>query len=374
MIERDAGMGVSQLLRAGTRRLELNPDEFAPQSRGAHVTIEPRGAAARVLEIFNEMEVLHRAIGDTLQRRLTAGVPPESLTYGVENHTPALVRKAHQESHPDVRDYRMLTAFEVAMSQSDSLLARAFLTLVSPQAISWSLQAGDIPNLLTRVSALSLDSTGVRMYAEIGATSHPDAEVRVGYLRYLLEESRRRHERAGILTHLATLRNDFPGMPAAERVLAQYEATPKLRAGVPFPRVELRSLEAGTRAYNIEDFSGHPVLIKYWATFCTPSLMEWRRLEEVAKEFQDTRLQIVTIAFDDDPEQPTDYVRRFVRLSAVHTHVAGGAFGATGQALDVTRLPRTFLLNERGEIVAADDELLGKELGKRIQLALSNAE
>ena len=60
---------------------------------------------------------------------------------------------------------------------------------------------------------------------------------------------------------------------------------------------------------NLDSFEGKIVLIKFWATWSTPCIMEFEELKKVCKEYGDN-LVVITIAIDKDTERVRNFIER----------------------------------------------------------------
>ncbi len=102
---------------------------------------------------------------------------------------------------------------------------------------------------------------------------------------------------------------------------------------------------AGGQA-SLADFKGTPVVVNFWASFCTPCISEMPDLEKIHQEYGD-RVKIIGID-SNDGEIPG---RRLAEQTGVtyllgfdHTAEIAGAFGATN-------LPTTVLIDRNGTVV-----------------------
>ena len=98
---------------------------------------------------------------------------------------------------------------------------------------------------------------------------------------------------------------------------------------------------------NINSFKGKIVLIKFWATWSTPCIMELEELKKVYKEYSDN-LVIITIAIDKDMERVKNFIERnnikwFVIIDHDDTYL---------KTFDVDVLPTIILLNKEGRVVS----------------------
>jgi thiol-disulfide isomerase/thioredoxin len=106
----------------------------------------------------------------------------------------------------------------------------------------------------------------------------------------------------------------------------------------------------------LADFQGKPLVLNFWATWCTPCVEEMPLLDAFYRENKVKNWQMIGIAID----QPSS-VRRFLGQNPVSYPIALGGLQGTewGKALGNAQggLPFTVVLNANGDVIA---QYLGK--------------
>jgi thiol-disulfide isomerase/thioredoxin len=105
---------------------------------------------------------------------------------------------------------------------------------------------------------------------------------------------------------------------------------------------------------SLADLKGKPVLVNFWATWCTPCKVEMPWFEEFQKKYAAQGLQVVGINEDDDAKSPeiADQIKKVLANTGADYTIlmsdkkVGDAYGG----LDV--LPATFFIDRNGKIVA----------------------
>ena len=114
---------------------------------------------------------------------------------------------------------------------------------------------------------------------------------------------------------------------------------------------------------SLADLKGKPVLLNFWATWCTPCKVEMPWFEEFQKKYAAQGLQVVGINEDDDAQSPEikDQIQKTLQRTGVDYTIlmsdkkVGEAYGG----LDV--LPATFFIDRNGKIVAQAIGLASKD-------------
>lgn len=149
---------------------------------------------------------------------------------------------------------------------------------------------------------------------------------------------------------------------AAVRQKAETELARLARVGRPAPNVEAQDLEGKT--VRLADFRGKFVLVDFWATWCTPNLVELPRLQEAHRKYHGAGFEIVSVSLDDTRTAVVDFVKaRKIPWVQLHNATAGvdliDAFG-------VGSIPASYLVDPQGNVVRLDlrggalDEALAK--------------
>ncbi len=114
---------------------------------------------------------------------------------------------------------------------------------------------------------------------------------------------------------------------------------------------------------SLTDLKGKPVLLNFWATWCTPCKVEMPWFEEFQKKYAAQGLQVVGINEDDDAQsaEVKDQIKKTLERTGVDYTIlmtdkkVSDAYGG----LDV--LPATFYIDRNGKIVAQAIGLASKD-------------
>ena len=96
---------------------------------------------------------------------------------------------------------------------------------------------------------------------------------------------------------------------------------------------------------------GRVSIVTLWATWCFPCRYEMPLLEKLARELRSEGLAVIAIALDDDLEA----VRQYQAKQGFSFSVVYDAIGASKQAMGVTGVPATFVLDRDGHPVPIFD-------------------
>ena len=116
------------------------------------------------------------------------------------------------------------------------------------------------------------------------------------------------------------------------------------------PSVDVKTLEGEN--INIQEIenSGKPIVINFWATWCKPCKKELNTIAEVYEEWQEeTGVKLIAISIDDARSMVR--VAPYVNASDWEYEVYLDPNGDLKRAMGVSRVPHTFLLNGKNEII-----------------------
>ncbi len=116
------------------------------------------------------------------------------------------------------------------------------------------------------------------------------------------------------------------------------------------PSSNLKDLKG--KAVNTAKLSneGKPMIISFWATWCSPCKKELNTIAEVYEEWQDeTGVELVAVSIDD--ARSASRVKPYVASKAWDYQVLLDPNSDFKRKMGVNNVPHTFLVNGKGEIV-----------------------
>jgi peroxiredoxin len=136
------------------------------------------------------------------------------------------------------------------------------------------------------------------------------------------------------------------------------------------PSVQLKDLSGNTIDTGTLTNNGKPIVICFWATWCSPCKKELNNYAELYEDWQkETGVTIIAVSIDD--QRSVSRVAPYVSSVSWDFTVLLDSNKQFAQALGVNNVPHTFLVDGKGNIVwqhnnyaEGDEEELHKELLK----------
>lgn len=139
---------------------------------------------------------------------------------------------------------------------------------------------------------------------------------------------------------------------------------------------ELESLNVGQKAPNfnahtvngekisLSQLNGQFVLLDFWATWCGPCIPEIPHLKNLWNEFQDSNFEIVGISLDRNESDLSEFINEN-EVEWPQVLETDGWDGEITKMFNVVGIPRTYLIDPEGVIIAKD--LRGEEMIEEIE-------
>ena len=154
---------------------------------------------------------------------------------------------------------------------------------------------------------------------------------------------------------------DYPESFAAD-LARTFAPDRNIQLGKMIPEYSFASLDDSTLTVSRESLLGTTYLMDFWATWCTPCVAELPGLHELYEEYEGQGFQIVSLSFDEDPEEVIEFRQGRWEMPWLHVHVPDPWEGEAMHPFEVWGIPKAILVDADGLIVGTDGDVRGEEL------------
>jgi thiol-disulfide isomerase/thioredoxin len=137
------------------------------------------------------------------------------------------------------------------------------------------------------------------------------------------------------------------GIIAAMALMASVAGAQPVKTGARAPEIDLPTL-GGSRV-QVSKLRGHPVVVSFWATWCSPCRAEFPELVRLHQQYDSVGLRVLGVNRPDQ-ELSTKAVQRFVDDFAVSFPIALDTRGKSSRAFHITLLPAMIFFDSAGII------------------------
>lgn len=124
------------------------------------------------------------------------------------------------------------------------------------------------------------------------------------------------------------------------------EKVPSALVGKPAANFVLPAIDTGADAVSLAAYRGKPVIINFWASWCTSCREEAQLLEAFWQIWKGKGVQVIGIAVQDTPEAAQEFARRAGKTFPLAIDTSG----KTGLDYGVYGVPETFFIDANGII------------------------
>ncbi|MFC1664958.1 peroxiredoxin family protein [Pseudomonadota bacterium] len=111
----------------------------------------------------------------------------------------------------------------------------------------------------------------------------------------------------------------------------------------------------GENKISLANLRGHPVLLTFWATTCSPCIKEIPGLVDTYHKYHDKGLEVIAVAMSYDPPAQ---VWQMVQDKKLPYRIALDVDGSVSKAFSSNGIPSTFIIAPNGDLVFAKEGLL----------------
>lgn len=150
---------------------------------------------------------------------------------------------------------------------------------------------------------------------------------------------------------LAKLKEDAPNTLFTERLDQRISSIGALEIGGLAPEIEL--LSPTGEKIKLSSLRGKVVLVDFWASWCRPCRAENPNVVRVYNQYHDRGFEVFSVSLDNSADR---WKQAIIQDGLTWTHVSDlkGWKSSAAALYEVSGIPKTFLLDKNGRILAKD--------------------
>ena len=121
------------------------------------------------------------------------------------------------------------------------------------------------------------------------------------------------------------------------------------------PDLDVPVQTLGGEEVRLADYAGKVIVLNFWASWCFPCRYEMPHLQKIHNRFKERGLVVVAVAVDDELEP----ARAFQAEHGFDFPMLFDASGSVKQAMGVSGVPETYIIDRRGHLVPVKDPATG---------------
>lgn len=246
--------------------------------------------------------------------------------------------------------------------------AKKFLELVPPGSDTWAFSpqiAGGV------VWAKELSESEKMEIANAFIEHNPVREVRAQVLASLTSAMNYKGKKEEFARLYKMLSEGYGDVKSIQFTLKRLDPNRKVMAGKKVPAFEVKLLGSEETVSNTS-MLGKYYIMDFWAVWCGPCRAEMPTLHAAYQKFKSPKFEILSLSFDNKPEDIAKYRAEKWKMPWLHTFVEGGFNSPLAQAFEVMGIPKPILVGPDGTILATEGALRGKRLEKTLAKYMSD--
>ena len=143
----------------------------------------------------------------------------------------------------------------------------------------------------------------------------------------------------------AKITDEFPQSPQGKKA-----AGANRRLESEGKRIRIQGKSPSGKEIGLEQYAGVPVLVQYWASWCQPYESEIGTLKELAEQYGNSKLQMIGICLDAQPEDMEAFVRKH-KIAWPQIFEPGGLDSRLANEMGIVTVPTLILIDKEGKVV-----------------------
>lgn len=270
----------------------------------------------------------------------------------------------------ELRQFAAIALLGLPFTTPDKTLAANLLTLAPPSSPMWAF-APDLPSRLSQV-LYAQDLKKAIELLESFKNQNTDRNVQAIALSTMGEIAAFTNDKEKGRAIYNELKEKFSDMTEVQYALSQLNPDKAIQIGKPLPDFEIKLLsgERVSRASMLGKF----YMIDFWAVWCGPCVGEMPKLHEAYEKFKGKKgFEVLSLSFDRSPDDIVKFRDEKFKMPWLHAFIEKGFSNDLSKRFEVQGIPKPILVDDKGNIAAAESELRGENLEQTLAKFLTKS-
>ncbi|MFQ5710113.1 MAG: thioredoxin-like domain-containing protein [bacterium] len=273
------------------------------------------------------------------------------------------------ESDHAMRQYAAIQLGQLPTQPGDinSETILQILELLPPNSELWST-APYLPSRLAYQYGKAMEEKFLKDFLE----SNPDRLVRAMVLAQLAMKAHFSTDKETATRYYEKLKSEYGDLEEIQHQLTRLNPDKHITAGKQVPVFELKLMDNKETVSN-KSLLGKFYLIDFWAVWCAPCVQEMKNLHAVYEKFKDKNFSILSISFDQKPEDVVKFRKEKWRMPWLNAFVEDGFRSELAKKFEVFGIPKPILVGPNGLILDEGSSLRGEALERTLSRYLEGS-
>jgi thiol-disulfide isomerase/thioredoxin len=248
---------------------------------------------------------------------------------------------------------------KIFIGEIASSLAEEAIRVIEPESNFWYLYPESIYAIpLVEPAAL----VNLQDYLDAMIEGNNSEYIVSQSVLLLLRASKHLEQELFFQEYLGKLLSFYPTTAAAFKAKSDFDLPSSLEVGNTIPPFSISNLDVPGVAITEQMMLGKYYLMDFWSTSCGGCIQAMPDHSDMYEKYKGRNFTILSISLDEDQNRITDFRENRYPMPWLNGIAVDGFRDKIAQDFEIGWLPRLYLINPDGVIVAKDDELRGYNL------------
>lgn len=352
----------------GVATIVFDPRTLVRSDKPPHVTFVN---ASQRIERFNEIFEQKVEFQDGYRKGFreyiaTRGRDPRAFVFSFSDFISAIKGQMQTEKDPVLRQelYLNLLTIYVMEQLGDPQFCSTALKEITPTSRVWSL---DAHNIFFALSHSDFSEQQKQDYIHEVIEGNPVEKVKSALLFDEFMASKMMEDKENAAKYYDILTKRFAGTPEARLVSTTFTHPAVLSVGSAVPSFSVASLNNMAELITNKSLSGKYYLIFFWAAKDPKSVSQLKYLQKAFDRYRSKNFEILALSVDSSYTDAINFQAGQWKMPWLNGYIGKKRDNEVLKAFNAYDIPKAYLVNPEGRIIAVGESVIGDELGTTLK-------